>query len=141
MRTREDIVAAARRWDRTPFQHQARCFGVGVDCIGLCEMALREAGLLDEALPTDYERQATDDRLHVELAKRFDPIPIGSELPGDILSIAFVREIPQHMAIRTEKGIIHTWSGAGLVSEHALTRAWKNRQVGAWRARGIVEAA
>ena len=33
--TRTDVVAAAREWLGTPFHHQARLRGVGVDCVGL----------------------------------------------------------------------------------------------------------
>lgn len=33
--TRDEIVAAARGWIGTPYQHQASLKGVGADCLGL----------------------------------------------------------------------------------------------------------
>ena len=33
--TGQDVVAEARRWLGTPWRHQARLRGVGVDCGGL----------------------------------------------------------------------------------------------------------
>ena len=35
MTTRTRIIAEARAWIGTPYRHQARCKGVGCDCLGL----------------------------------------------------------------------------------------------------------
>ena len=46
MTSRADVVAAALAWTDTPFHHQARLKGVGVDCVGLVIGVARELGLI-----------------------------------------------------------------------------------------------
>lgn len=46
MTTRAEVVRAARGWIGTPFCHQHRARGVGVDCAGLVIGVARELGLV-----------------------------------------------------------------------------------------------
>ena len=47
---RQDVVTAAREWIDTPFHHQARLKGVGVDCVGLVIGVARELALVPESV-------------------------------------------------------------------------------------------
>jgi hypothetical protein len=46
MTTRAQVATQARAWIGTPFAHQHRARGVGVDCVGLVIGVARELGLV-----------------------------------------------------------------------------------------------
>ena len=52
---RSRIVATAREYLLTPFHHQGRKKGVGIDCVGLIACVGHELGILDYDC-TDYSR-------------------------------------------------------------------------------------
>ena len=60
------------------------------------------------------------------LAEFFVPIQKDEALPGDILYIAWAKE-PQHVALVTDRGIIHSYSHVG--------RSWNTR----WTRNGTAE--
>lgn len=66
MHTSAHVIAAARGWLDTPFHHQGRLKGVGVDCIGLVVGVARElgVGIYDEA---ELARQPREGRLRAAL--------------------------------------------------------------------------
>ena len=150
MRTRQDIVDAARTMLGTRFHHQGRTPGVGLDCIGLGFCAGRMAGFDLPTIPADYPLIAVDDRLVRELDKYLDRVQvsgIGSTKPGMILVFEFVVKVehgvkislPQHIRIRTDLGFIHAWTGCGKVAEHGIDKRWADRFVCAYDYRGIIE--
>ena len=58
--TRDQIVSQAREWIGTPYHHQARVRGAGVDCIGLLICVCRELGLVAPDFDVNgYAREAT----------------------------------------------------------------------------------
>ena len=65
-------------------------------------------------------------------------IPVADATLADIYFMAWGRE-PQHVALITDKGIIHSYSGVGKVVEHALDEDWKRRIVAAYRYPYFVE--
>lgn len=121
------IVAAARACLGTPFLHQGRRPGLGLDCAGLVVHALRGAGR-DVPDVAGYSRlphggllrQACDSAGLVRVAR--DP------RPGDVLLMRFGRE-PQHLAIATDCGMIHAYERAGRVVEHRISPVWAARIV------------
>lgn len=56
MSTSDKIIEAALSWVGTPYHHQQRCKGVGVDCAHLVAGIAIDAGLMaaDTNLPMDY---------------------------------------------------------------------------------------
>lgn len=147
--TQQIVIDKARTFLGTPWQHQARCKGVAVDCIGLLVGAFTEAGYKIEDV-TDYGRNPNPRRFLGHLARYFDRIGSSSDscsvnydrnawdsaTPGDVLVFSFVgTNLPQHVGICTGSGFVHTFQGAGKVSEHAMNSEWLRSLHSVWRLR------
>ena len=137
--SRMDAVLEARAWLDTPFHHQASVKGVGCDCIGLIKGVGVALGLVDydPASPVaqafgNYSMLPNSRRMREGLATWLVPIAVADTTLADILFMAWGRE-PQHVAIITDKGIIHSNSGVGKVVEHVLDESWRRRIVAAYR--------
>lgn len=59
--SRADVCTLARGWLRTPWHHQARIRGVGVDCAQLLIAVYAEAGVIKDFDPGNY---AIDHMMH-----------------------------------------------------------------------------
>jgi hypothetical protein len=132
--TPRDFVEEARRWTGTPFHHQGRSLGVGVDCIGLPAEAARAVGLPVLA-PADYGRDEPIERIVEALEAVADPVERGSERDGDLSLF-----LPHHLTIKTDRGYIHAWqaaSGRGKVFEGRLPPAIVEQWHSSWRLRGL----
>ena len=132
---RADVVAVARRWLGTPYQHQASCEGAGSDCLGLVRGIWREiCGDEPAAVPAytpDWSETAKDERLLVEMGRYFDPVA-GEAQVGDVL-VFRMRAVAKHLAVASAQGkIIHAYSGRGVV-ETPLSAAWEHRIAGVFR--------
>lgn len=127
------IIAAARRHLKTPFLHQGRVPGLGLDCAGLVVVVAREFGL-QPADPMGYGRMPFQGLLQQALENEacIHRIPSAERQPGDILLMRFGRD-PQHLAILAGDTIIHSYSVVGEVCEHALDDAWQRRIVAVYR--------
>jgi len=127
---RGEIVAMARRALGTPYRHQGRQPGRGLDCAGLVLSIGHELGLTAFEI-TNYPRLPQGDRL-VALAKRAGFSEVAEAVPGDVYCLRLVAH-PQHLAIATERGIIHACQRRGRVIEHRLDAAWRRRIVSIFR--------
>lgn len=132
---RATIVSAARACLGTPFRHQGRVPGVGLDCAGLAVVALRAAGVEVRDLPS-YSRTPHDGRLKavVDMQPGLRPSRAGMQ-PGDLIILRIGAE-PSHLAICTEQGIIHAYEQVGRVVEHRLDDRWAAQVVAVYRAEG-----
>lgn len=135
MTTREEIVAEARRWLGTPYQHQGRLFGRGVDCLGLVSMVGRALGLTDYDR-LDYGRLPNPRRMREELKAHLSEISLRAAEPGDVVHMSW-RSDPMHLGILTPSGIIHAYSLVPAVVEHPLDGEWRGRMRFAYRYPGI----
>jgi len=118
------IIAAARGCLGTPFRHQGRVKGVGVDCAGLCVWVARELGL-DHYDVDGYGRIPAGGEFGAHLDAMLEQVP--APTPGGILFMTFGGE-PQHVAIYTDcDTIIHATSELGKVVEHRLDDLWRSR--------------
>lgn len=129
----DKMVAAAREYLGTPFRHQGRLLGVGVDCAGVVVHAVRSCGMdVDDV--TGYGPTPNKGLLehslegHLALTK----VSKADMAAGDILLMRFARE-PQHLAIFTGDGILHAYEAAGKCCEHGLDQAWSSRIVQVYR--------
>lgn len=139
MNTRDEIVAEARTWVGTPFKHQARVKGLGVDCAGVVIETGRALGLLDYP-EQGYSRQPSPNKMGGLLDQYLERIEVSEVLPGDIYWMRFIE--PMHLAIATvlddgRTGIVHAYSSVGKCVEHGLDNKWRNRIVRAYRYSGV----
>jgi cell wall-associated NlpC family hydrolase len=130
----DDVVTAAMQCMGTPFLHQGRIVGRGIDCAGVLEHALKTLGLpyIDErGYPRLPYRGLIKSILDSQPSMRL--LPKKSDMQrGDVLLMKFKTE-PQHVAIYTGKTVIHSYADIGRVVEHDLTADWYNRTTHAYR--------
>lgn len=137
---REAIVASARSYLDTPFEHQGRLKGVGIDCAGLVIGVARELGL--EHRDVDgYGRIPSGGELVRELERQLERVPLSSVVLGDVLVLR-IQHDPQHLAIVSGTdplAMVHACQSRGLgrCVEHALDERWQRRIVDAFRFRGV----
>jgi len=129
----------ARTYIGTPYHHQGRVKGKGIDCIGLGVCIAHEFGWPHEDLRT-YSRRP-DGKLLVRLHQQMDALPIEAmDEPGVLLCMSYDKPwVPQHTAIRSDYGIIHAqWLGRhspNRVCEHVFSPVWRERVMAAFRFR------
>jgi cell wall-associated NlpC family hydrolase len=132
MTTRQQIVDTARSYLGVRYKHQGRT-KFGLDCLGLLVRVAHDLGLsTDDA--TDYGSVPDSRRLMRELDARLDVV-LAPQI-GDVLLMRFDNN-PQHLAIITDKGIIHSYAQARKVVEHGLNDEWSRLIVRAYSFRGI----
>lgn len=135
--SKADIIAEARTWIGTPFRHQGRIKGVGVDCAGFLIGVGRAVGFPVIDMPT-YDYDPDPKVLERVLAQQLIKVPgkanLGKELQlCDILQMKFDRDGGKHLALVTDIGIIHAYARVRKVTEHALDDAMKDRITAVWR--------
>lgn len=128
----KDVVDIARGYLGTPFRHQARLPGVGLDCAGVVVCALREAGRPVEDVRA-YGRIPAQG-LFVKMVERHcERIALADLRHGDLMMFAFRGE-PQHLALYTAEGtLIHAYQDVGKVVEHDFDGIWRERLRGCYR--------
>lgn len=126
-----NMIEAARSYVGTPFRHQGRIPGKGLDCVGLLVCAAKQAGVdvIDEA---GYSMTPSADLLR-KAVERNNVTLVSEPQPGDVLVMRFGQE-PQHLALYTERDtIIHAYLDVGKVCEHRYADVWKARTVAVYR--------
>ena len=125
MTQRTQIVEAARQWIDTPFHHQARLKGVGVDCVGLVIGVARELALVSQDLDVlGYPRTPDGTSLMQTMRQHMTEIDRAAMQPGDVIVVSFDKD-PQHLAILGDYrhgglSIIHAAGNTGRVIETRL---------------------
>ena len=138
---RQLVVAEALTWLKTPWHHQARIKGAGVDCAQFLVAVYLACGLIEEPAIDDYPR---DWHLHRD-EPRFVEIllqhcePVDDPLPGDIAMFRYGRQ-PAHGSIVVDwPVIIHAWLDVGQVtfSNVSVSAALSERLAGFYRLKGL----
>jgi len=131
-------VEAARGYLGTPFHHQARVRGVGVDCVGLVICVARELGIIAPQWDvTGYARQPDGSQLMHHLSDQLLPVTRAEMRPGDVVCVAFARH-PQHVGVVGDYvhgglSLIHADGQRGQVLETRLLFSEAMRFVAAFR--------
>jgi NlpC/P60 family putative phage cell wall peptidase len=125
------MIASARACLGTPFHHQGRSPGLGLDCIGLVVVALTSVGfsVRDRA---DYGRRPDGKSLIAALnehgARRVEDIEA-----ADVLVFRYDNQ-PQHVALASSAAtMIHSFAPAGKVVETPIGDYWKRRLTAIYR--------
>jgi len=140
MVTRKNIIEKAREYLNTPFVHQARKKGIGVDCIGLIVGIAKELELFNYD-HTVYKRYSDGTLLMEHMKKVFIPIAVEDRQPGDVI-IYWVNHIskhPQHVGVMTDIGILHTYDKVKKVVETHTHYNWDERITHAFQWPGVSE--
>jgi cell wall-associated NlpC family hydrolase len=114
---REQIVAEAKTWLGTPFHHQGRVKGAGVDCVMLLLEVYAATGIIKPYdpgfYPHDWHYHRSDEKYLEGMLKFASEIP-GPPQPGDVALFKFGRAF-SHGAIAVEWPIcIHSYVCRGV---------------------------
>ncbi len=135
----QPMIEKMREFLGTPFHHQGRVKGVGVDCAGLLIEGTKEAGLKGVPDLTGYRRSPDGSTLQQIMDDYLDRVPKGENWQvGDILLFQFDGVMPQHMGMVTQFDppyMIHAYSVARKVVEHIVDDIWLKRLVRVYRIR------
>ena len=137
MMTTDDILTAARQCLGTPFRHQGRQVGFGLDCAGVAIHVARAIGVAHLDV-SGYGRTPAHGQLEQALEDQpcLERVALGDRQTGDLLLMRFARD-PQHLAICAGETIIHAYESVGVCCEHRLSGLWAARIVRVYRFRGI----
>ena len=131
-------VRMAREYLGTPYHHQARLKGHGIDCVGLVVCVARELGVLPfDVDVTGYSRIPDGKALMHHLHAHMDAVDQRDMQPGDVICVAFDKW-PQHVGILGNYihgglSIIHADNQRGQVIETRLMFSDAMRFVAAFR--------
>lgn len=129
---RHAILAEAREWIGTPYQHQASTKHAGCDCLGLVRGVWRALyGGEPEAAPPytpDWAERQGAETLLLAARRHLVETPLAAAQPADVLLFRMDARAPmKHCAILDEEArIIHAYWGRAVV---------RSRFAPWWRAR------
>lgn len=143
---RQQVIDEARKWLGTPFHHQGRLLGVGVDCVGIVSETGRALGLTTHD-NTTYSQQPDGSSLVAHLREAgLIETSVEEMQVGDILVFRIKRD-PQHLAILSREAgvdgpedigmIIHAHMGIENVIETHLAQKWFDHIVHVFRIPGV----
>lgn len=137
------LSSCSRRFLGTPWKHQGRHPTQGLDCAGVVVLAARGVGLhLRDRLGYPLGRKLPIGALAT--ANGVEVLPPAQAVEGDVLVFWLARRGHlQHMALRTDVGIIHAVADfsrerrhafvGGVVQEEPLDAWWKKRALHTYR--------
>ena len=141
---RRAIALAAEGFEGTPFRHQGRVPGTGLDCGGVVVCAAWVAGLpfVDSKA---YGRRPNPRRMIEVLEREMVRIDVEQAGDGDVLFFWFLAEhVPQHLGVLTTRKsrphVVHAYDEIGKVV--VVDRAAPDGPAGsvhsAWRYKGAL---
>ena len=142
MISRHAILAEAREWIGTPYQHQASVKGAGCDCLGLIRGVWRALyGGEPEAAPAytpDWAERAGEETLLAAAQRHLHKVEIAQASPGDVLLFRMDAQSPaKHAAILDEQErLIHAYWGRAVVRSR-FAPWWRSRCAGAFAFPGV----
>jgi NlpC/P60 family putative phage cell wall peptidase len=138
---KEAVLAEARGWLGTPYQHQASLKGAGCDCLGLVRGVWRALhGTEREAPPPyrpDWAEIGEGEPLLEGLGRSLVAIDPAAARPGDVVAFRMAAGVAaKHCAILSARGpkgarMIHAYWGRACV-ESWLGPWWRARLVAAF---------
>lgn len=142
---RLEVVAEARSWVGTKYQHQQRMKGAAVDCIGLVIGVARALHLVPQDFDINgYSGQPDGHSLMRQAKAHMKQIPVSGMRPGDVVVMVFDVD-PCHFGIVGDYrhgglSMIHALQrhgGGGSVVEHRIAPFNKDRIVAAFSLPGV----
>ena len=137
MIARSAILAEARDWIGTPYQHQASAKGAGCDCLGLVRGVWRalcgaEPELAPAYTPDWAERQGAETLLNAA-RRNLHEVVLSDAAPAYVLLFRMHAAAPaKHVAILDEEArIIHAYWGRAVVRSY-FAPWWRARCIAAF---------
>lgn len=142
MTTREQVVAEARSWLKTPYHHRARVKGAGVDCAQILIAIFAAVGLLEAfdpgEYPMDWMLHRSEDRFRDLVRAHGDQIELEHVQPGDVALYHVGRCFAHGAVVIDWPLVIHADSRVGSVTEAEGDQGWlAGRAVEFYRIRGL----
>lgn len=129
------VVAAARAWIGTPYQHQMSCKGAGSDCLGLLRGVWRDViGAEPVPIPAytyDWSEVSKTEALWTAARKVLcDVDPDAPLAPGQVLLFRMRKTaVAKHLGILVTVGqtprFVHAYARHGVV-ETSFSRPWQS---------------
>lgn len=131
------VVQEALAWLGTPWRHQARVMGAGVDCGQILAACFEAAGVLPHVDPGDYPHDFmlhADEQRFQELVERHAKRVDGRPLPGDIALFRFGRVLSHGAIVIRWPTIIHAYVVAGevVLDDAEANKDLEPRLAGIW---------
>jgi cell wall-associated NlpC family hydrolase len=101
MTTKTDIVATVRSYCGTPYVHQGRVSGVGMDCPAPIILAARAHGLVSPDFDINGYGAMPDGKTLLEWCDKHMTRTSNPE-PGDVIVVHFKSGRPQHLGVLTD---------------------------------------
>ncbi len=131
------IISAAKCWLGTPYHHQARVKGTGVDCAMLLCEVYEAAGMIPHIdprpYPPDWHLHRSEERYLGWIEQYADPV--NEPAPGDVALYRFGRTVSHAGIVIDWPMIIHAWRGQGCVMSEGDRGELGGRLAGFWRVR------
>jgi cell wall-associated NlpC family hydrolase len=119
------VIAEARTWLKTPFHHQARVKGAGVDCGQFPLAIFHAAGVIPHVevphYPADFMMHS-DDEWYLRIVQSFAR-EIEKPEPGDFAIWQWGRVFSHGAIVVAWPTIIHAWAFVGEVMEMSAETA------------------
>lgn len=142
MISRHAVLAEAREWIGTPYQHQASVKGAGCDCLGLIRGVWRALyGGEPESAPAytpDWAERAGEETLLAAAQRHLREVEVADAAPGDVLLFRMDAQSPaKHAAMLDEEGrLIHAYWGRAVVRSR-FAPWWRARCAAAFAFPGV----
>jgi|ERR1044071_4170891 cell wall-associated NlpC family hydrolase len=142
----QDIVEEALSWVGTPFAHQQRIKGAGVDCVNFVAEVARATGATpDVDFERNYRRRADGSQMMGEILRYLKSVESFDDArPGDVIALCDERlarpDVVTHLAFFTGAEpypkMVHA-SERG-VRHHRINIHFRNRIHSVWRVPNLV---
>lgn len=134
---RNKIVQAAKQTVGTAYHSMGRKVGVGLDCVGVvvhCAQAIQYPYVDCKR----YSEKPGQKELFAYLDANFEEIELDKAQPGDILVFWFREKgVEQHLAMKSDLGMIHIYNTVGRVVEHGIDEFWQKRLLRAYQFKNV----
>lgn len=136
MLQRSAIILAARECIGTPFHHQGRLVGVGIDCVGVIAHIGARLGILLQDC-AGYSRRPDGKTLMQYVRKSLVEKKSDGE-PGDVV-VFWVEKpnLPSHVGVLTETGIVHALFGQKCAEHRFPEPYWAARMYAVYAFPGV----
>lgn len=137
MTERDKVIAEAKTWLNTPYHHNAKVKGAGVDCGQFIIGVYQNCGLLPEldlgAYACDWYLHRDEDKYLENVKIYFDEITRDDLKPGDLILFKYGRTC-SHSGIYIGGGrFIHSYVDMGVIYSNLSDGEFQKRYHSSWR--------